>query len=281
MTEEEQNSAEDKRLKRDPRDEVWEDWQGAVLLRNEIEYYASLDPPLIEPFDKKHLKAAGYMLSLGSECRVGGKTYNLSEQSTKLVIEPHDLAVVSTYEKVNIPGFLVGRWNLRVTIAYEGIVWVGGPQVDPGYDGHLYCPLYNLSNRAVELEFKKPLFFIDFVRTTRFLEGKSTLWKRKREDSLDSYDLHRLKSALSEDFEQFRSDISSVRKNLERFQQIIFPVLAIIIAAVAVIASLGIFGFYEIPSESKWVGISIGMSGLAFLLAAYALLKVKCHIKKK
>jgi deoxycytidine triphosphate deaminase len=274
-------SAEDNRLRRDPRDEVWENWQGAVLLENEIEYYASLNPPLIEPLDRNNLKAAGYKLSLGSECRVGGKTLNLSEQSPKLVIEPHDLAVVSTYEKVNIPGFLIGRWNLRVSSSYEGVLWVGGPQVDPGYNGHLYCPLYNLSKRVVELEFKKPLFFIDFVRTTRFVQGKSTLWERKRDDSLDSYDIHRLKSAVHEDFEQFRSDISSGSKNLERLQQIVFPVLAIIISALAVIASLGIFGFYEIPSESKWVAISIGMSGLAFLLAVYALIRIKCYIKKK
>jgi len=283
MTEEEQNLEEDKRLRRDPRDEVWEDWQGAVLLRNEIEYYASLDPPLIENFDKECLKPASYYLRLGSECRVGGKEHNLSDERPTLVIKPHDIAVVSTYEKVNIPGFLIGRWNQRVTSAYEGIVWVGGPQVDPGYSGHLYCPLYNLSNRDVELQFKKPLFMIDFVKTTRFIEDKCSLWERPAEktDSLARHDIHNLESALVERFVEMGAEVKDMRSEIRRFQQIVFPVLAIIIAAVAVIASLGIFGFYEIPSESKWVGISVGMSGLALLLAACALFKVKSHIKKE
>lgn len=269
MTEEGQNSGEDRRLRRDPRDEVWEDWQGAVLLKNEIEYYASLAPPLIEPFDSENLKAASYMLSLGSECRVGGETRHLSEQSPKLVIKPHDLAVVSTYERINIPGFLIGRWNLRVSSAYEGIVWVGGPQVDPGYNGRLYCPLYNFSKQTVELEFKKPLFTIDFVRTTRFVERKSTLWKRKKGDSLDQHDVHRLKSALSEDFERFREDISTISEGLERSQRIIFPVLAIIVAAVAVIATAGAFGRFEDVSNVAWA--AIGASVLAVGMAAFAL----------
>jgi deoxycytidine triphosphate deaminase len=276
-------SAEDNRLRRDPRDEVWEDWQGAVLLKNEIEYYASLDPPLIENFDKEYLKAASYYLRLGSECRVGGKEHNLSEENPTLVIKPHDIAVVSTYEKVNIPGFLIGRWNQRVTSAYEGIVWVGGPQVDPGYSGHLYCPLYNLSNRDVELQFKEPLFTIDFVKTTRFIEDKCSLWRRPpgKTDSLARHDIHNLESALFERFDKIGAKVEDITSEIRRFQQVIFPVLAIIIAAVAVIASLGIFGFYEIPSESKWVSISIGMSGLAFLLAVYALIRIKCYIKKK
>ena len=269
----------EKRLRRDPRDEVWENWQGAVLLKDEIEYYASLDPPLIENFDKECLKPASYYLRLGSECRVGGKEHNLSEENPRLEIKPHDIAVVSTYEKVNIPGFLIGRWNQRVTRAYEGIVWVGGPQVDPGYDGHLYCPLYNLSKRAVELEFNKPLFFIDFVRTTRFVEGKSTLWERKRGDSLDEHDVHRLKSAVFEDFEKFRSDISSISESLERSQRVIFPVLAIIVAAVAVIATAGAFGRFEDVNNVAWAALlaSVIAVGMAF----YALIKIKSGIRKK
>jgi deoxycytidine triphosphate deaminase len=274
MTEEGQNSAEDKRLRRDPRDEVWEHWQGAVLLKNEIEYYCSLEPPLIEDFDLGCLEPASYHLRLGEECRVSGENRNLSDENPKLVIPPHELAVVSTLEKLSIPGFLIARWNLRVTEVYEGLLWVGGPQVDPGYEGHLYCPLYNLSTRQVELRFKDPLFTVDFVRTTRFGEG-CTMWKRTRPDSLGAHDIHRLQSATSEDLKRVDELASEVRAA----QRNILPVLAILIAAVAVIASLGIFGLYEIPSANKYIGISIGLSGIAFILALLALFKSR--IKKK
>jgi len=275
--------AEDKRLKRDPRDEVWETWQGAVLLQDEIEYYASLDPPLIENFDKECLKPASYYLRLGSECRVGGKDHNLSEENPRLVIKPHDIAVVSTYEKVNIPGFLIGRWNQRVTSAYEGIVWVGGPQVDPGYSGRLYCPLYNLSNREVELRFKDRLFMIDFVKTTSFIEGKSSLWKRPpgKTDCLASHDTHNLESAIYEDFDRMNAEVRDMRHEIRRFQQVILPLLAIVIAAVTVIAGLGIFGLYKIPEKCEYIGISIGISGAAFVMAALALLFSRIRMKRK
>jgi len=258
-----------------------ETWQGAVLLQDEIEYYASLDPPLIENFDKDGLKPASYYLRLGSECRVGGKEHNLSEENPRLVIKPHDIAVVSTYEKVNIPGFLIGRWNQRVTSAYEGIVWVGGPQVDPGYSGRLYCPLYNLSNREVELRFKDRLFMIDFVKTTFFIEGKSSLWKRPqgKTDRLASHDTHNLESAIYEDFDKMNAEVTDMRNEIRRFQQVILPVLAIIIAAVTIMASLGAFGKFEDVDCLSWV--SIGVSGVAAVMASLALILSLIRRKKK
>ena len=51
-----------------------------------------------------------------------------------------------------MPRFLIGRWNIRVTVAYKGLLWVGGPQVDPGWVGHLFCPIYNLSDQEVNFK---------------------------------------------------------------------------------------------------------------------------------
>lgn len=271
--------AEDNRLRKDPRNEVVEDWQGAVLLRDEIIHYVTeVQPPLIELFDENNLEPACYHLRLGRECRVSGKDRNLSEKDPMLEIEPHDMAVVSTYEKVNIPGSLIARWNLRVTLVYEGLIWVGGPQVDPGYEGHLYCPLYNFSNRKVELVYKAPIFTIDFVKTTPFGEG-CTVWERTKPDSLGAHDIHRLQSATSEHFKKMGDSIQQMGERTERFQSVVFLVLAIVVAAVAVIASLGIFGLYEIPSVNKYIGISIGLSGIAFLLALLALFKSRIRRK--
>ncbi len=264
---------EDKRLRRDPRDEVWEDWQGAVLLRNEIAYYASLDPPLIKPLDTESLKSASYLLHLGRECHMGEKDYNLSDENPKLVIPPHGLALVSTLEELNIPAFLIGRWNLRVSEVYEGLLWVGGAQVDPGYEGHLFCPLYNLSTRPVELKFRDAIFAIDFVRTTRFVEGKSTLWERKRKDCLGAHDIHRLQSATSEDLKR----IDEIASRTEATQRTVLPIMAIMVAAVTVIAMLGIFGRLRDVTYLSWAALII--SGLALPLAIFALLKT--HLRRK
>jgi hypothetical protein len=43
-------------LKKDPDPIIWEKWQGAVLLRNEIERYCQEPIKLITPFDPKYLK---------------------------------------------------------------------------------------------------------------------------------------------------------------------------------------------------------------------------------
>jgi deoxycytidine triphosphate deaminase len=260
-----QASTEDKRVRRDPESKVWNNWQGAVLLRDEIERYCKLQPPLIDPFDPDQLKPASYYLRLGAECHVSGKRYELSAKKPRLLIPPHELAMVSTFEKLNVPGFLIGRWNLRVMMVYEGLIWVGGAQVDPGYEGHLYCPLYNLSTRAVELQFKESIFAIDFVRTTRFQEGISELWKRKRADSLDAHDIHLLESAVAKDLRRI-DEIDSRTKQSERT---LLPTLAIVVAIVAIIAGLGLFGRFKGADCLSWT--SIGVSGLAVVLAALAL----------
>lgn len=113
-------------LEEDPRKNVQAMWQGAVLLSDEIKFYATQkqkEQRLIDPFDENHLKPASYDLTLGSECRLGGKPILLDEKRPYLEIPPYEVAVISTNERLNIPRFLIGRWNLRVKFVYEGLLW--------------------------------------------------------------------------------------------------------------------------------------------------------------
>ena len=270
------NHKDDNRLRRDNRDEVWSNWQGAVLLRDEIRHYCNQDPKLIDPFvdDKKFLHPASYHLRLGDRCRVNGEEHNLSKGNPVLKIPPHGIAIVRTLEKVNIPGFLIARWNLKVKKVYKGLVWVGGAQVDPGYFGYLFCPLYNLSNEEQLLEYEERLFTIDFVKTTFYDESKGCeLWKSEPDrptDCLGALDTDKLKSAPKEQFDQMGAKIENMRSEIRRFQQFILPLLAIIIAAVTVIAMFGAFGRLEDTNQLSWT--AIGVSGLAVVLASLALL---------
>ncbi len=232
-------------LKKDPRDEVWRDWQGAVLLSDEIKYYCTqVDPPLIDHFKEDELKPASYHLHLGERCRVDGEDKPLSTDKPRLTIPPHGIAVVSTLERVNIPGFLIARWNLKVKKVYLGLVWVGSLQVDPGYNGNLFCPLYNLSTEDVHLELGEALFTIDFVRTTPYDESKGcTLWQGRPDRPTDSFgylDILPLKSAPKKQFDEMRDDLKASKETVEHFQSridtfqvITFTVLGIIVAALA------------------------------------------------
>ena len=98
---------------------------------------------------------------------MGGETIAVTDNKP-LVIPPHQVAIVRTNEVLNIPRFLVARWNLTVGMVYEGLLWVGALQVDPGWTSYLPCPLYNLSDREVTIRYRDKLFTIDFVRTTPF-----------------------------------------------------------------------------------------------------------------
>ena len=227
-------------LEEDPRQEVWETWPGAVLLDDEIEYYSSRpEYPLISPFNKENLKPARYQLSLGPEARVGGKTVNIDKQRP-LTIPPHQVAIVRSYETINLPRFLIARWNLKVDMVYRGLLWVGALQVDPGWIGYLPCPLYNLSDETVTINYRETLFTMDFVRTTKFAVGKNRSYPDKSppppiNPSINFYDEHRLRSAPYEALRQLR-ELRYFRNFGYTAVSLIMLVLTFMVAALAVIA---------------------------------------------
>jgi deoxycytidine triphosphate deaminase len=113
-----------------------------VLLSDEIKHYAE-KYYMVYPFKECNLKPAGIRLCLGSEYARGGKLMKLYSEPDKdeLVIPPFDVAIISTEEVINLPRFIIARWNLRVSLVYEGLLWTGALQVDPGWCGPLFCPI--------------------------------------------------------------------------------------------------------------------------------------------
>lgn len=254
-------------LEHDPRGILANNETGAVLLSNEIAYYVTVGG-MIENFAREFLEPASYNLRLGAEYRVAGKTRRLDGKNHHLTIQPYEVVVLSTYEKLCLPRFIIGRWSLRVTRAYEGLLWTGGAQVDPGYQGRLYCPVYNLSDSAFEIEYMDKIFSIDFVRTTPFDAEKCKKWEIKRADCIEAYDKHRLQSQLVETAKR-AEDASGQIRNM---QSITFVVLSIIIAAIAVVASVAIFGRFHVAHWWGWA--SFGLSILGVFLGSLALLAV-------
>lgn len=281
-------------LKRDPDASVWETWQGAVLLKDEIRRYCQDPIRLIIPFEdtRELLKPASYHLRLGSYYRMGGKDYELSDSNRILKIPRHGIAIVRTLEWINMPGFLVGRWNLKVKKVYRGLVWVGSLQVDSGYQGFLFCPLYNLSDREQELVYKEPLFTIDFVRTTRFDETKGCeLWQPKPKRMVyTAADLDRegLTSAPEEEFNRIEENLNrteqrvgSFQSRIDNFQAVIFAILGIIIAALAFV---GVSKFTDLswkdPSSWQIATWVVMLSAIAVLTGVLAIACVKALWRK-
>ena len=234
------------------------EWPGAVLPAEAIEAYSdeqriSQPCPLIKPFDRNLLRAARYELRLGDEVHLGGTPLRLSKDNPFLILKPHQVAVVKTHEFLRIPRFLIARWNLRVSMVYEGLLWVGGPQVDPGWAGPLYCPIYNLAERDVYLEYKQPIFTMDFVRV---YPTKVKPFNPRR-GSINEHDVHRLKSAPFEGLNRLL--------NLEpRFYAalgIIFVILALVIAVVGLIVASPLLDSIG-DLKAKWLPWMLALSAV-------------------
>lgn len=262
------------------------DTNGSVLLSDEIIRLSMTPTPLIDPFhpekEKGLLKPASYHLRIGDKIRIEGEDHELSSDNSVQHIPPHGLAIIRTYERVNMPPDLIGRWNLKVKKVYEGLVWVGGPQVDPQYSGFLFCPVYNLSDRPYKIVYKEPLFTVDFVRTTRFDTNNPncvSLELDRLSDSLGAIDRDRIRSAPKRSFEtqdrkieEMEKAVGVVQQDMKRFHNTLYAVLAMIITAIAVIATLGAT---EVTWDANWI-----LSVFALVLAGMAIILVIRRAKK-
>lgn len=257
-----------------------------VLLSDQIKYYVD-SFKMIDPFEEQNLKAAGYELTIGNEYVLGGEPKELKEDG-EIRIPPFNVVVIKTVETINLPRFLIARWNVRVRWAYEGLLWVGGPQVDPGWVGHLFCPLYNLSDKEVVLRSKEPIALMDFVTTTPFNPLKSIKYKRPpKRVLLEEYRAAELKSALYalavSKLEDFRNRIETIRGNvdekmgavqgrIDNFVSITFAVVGLLFAAVALF-----FGKSDLPNW--WDPSVFWVSALAIIIAMFAWLNTRASMQ--
>lgn len=248
---------------------------GAVLLSDEITEYCRSQPPLIDPFDYSdtYLKPASYHLCIGDTIRINGEDKTLSDENPTTEIPPHGIAMIRTLEKIHLPHHLIGRWNIRATEVYNGLIWVGGPQVDPGYSGPLICPVFNLSTRPYVLKYRYPLFTIDFVRTTPFNAETCKEFKAKRQtDSIGALDQYRTKSALKDEFDKMKVGIKEHKEYVEAVQNRMWIIIGILFTALALIAT---FGLGSVRWYLSWIPFVIAIFALGFSIIAIWLVSKK------
>lgn len=145
-----------------------------LLLSDRILDYVNSYNLLIDQKDfcLENLKPASYSLALGKSYYYNGKFYKLKDDEP-LRLPPNSYVVVSTRETIRLPHYIAGRFGLRVKFVYEGLLVGSGPQVDPGFEGILGCPLHNLTDEEVEIQPRENFAWIDFVKTTPFGDNSS------------------------------------------------------------------------------------------------------------
>jgi len=207
-----------------------------ALLSDEIERCCK-EFSLISPFSRDQLKPASYRLTVGSRFSLGSRRQSLND-SEEIRIPPFQVAVIQTRETLNLPRNMIARWNIKVARAYEGLIWAGGPQVDPGYQGHLFCPIYNLSNKEVTLAYGAEIAVIDFVTTTDF--SKNTIKFERPPKSLLFEDYQTPQSGLSDAWDRiqsFESRIENIDTKVTVYLGIVLAFIGVIIAALAVMVT--------------------------------------------
>jgi deoxycytidine triphosphate deaminase len=161
-----------------------------MLLSNEIEMFRKSDLLISEGFKPENLRPAAYTLRIGSKFvdskgRIGKLD---ADKKNYFKMEPNSIVYVSTLEKLDLPYYIAARFNLRVKWVYKGILLGTGPQVEPGYRGYLSCPLYNLTDRPIKIEYAQDFATIDFERTTNFCPGAKMQQIQDGKTSGDEFD---------------------------------------------------------------------------------------------
>lgn len=69
-----------------------------------------------------------------------------------LEIPPFSSVIVSTHEILSMPNNVVGRFNLKIRFALQGLFVQMGTQVEPHYNGRLFALLQNITNSTIHLK---------------------------------------------------------------------------------------------------------------------------------
>jgi len=150
-----------------------------ILLANKIHELCEAGLVISEEYESGNLRPAAYTLRIGDAyIDSDGLEQRLSEERKSIVFRKNSIIFVSTKEKLELPYYIIARFNLRVNWVYNGILLGTGPQVDPGFSGYLSCPLYNLTDKDIMIRRGEEFATIDFEKTTSFLPGTPIEEKR-------------------------------------------------------------------------------------------------------
>jgi len=212
-----------------------------ILTKKEILELVKQEKPLIANCDTELIQGATYDLRLGEEYIKNGSFGKLNkDKNPYLEIPQHDVVVVSTYENVNIPNKIVGRFGIRLGLTLRGILLSNEPQIDPGYQGKLFCILYNLSDKPITLTYMEHFATIEFAAT----ESEALPYKGHHQNNEHIFDFVKgglPRSGLRElgdDFEKLRKDLTD---RLERLYVLFFTIITIILAILGILFARVLF----------------------------------------
>lgn len=181
--------------------------------------------------NKDNVEGASYDLRLGDEYYYGGEIKQLSENRPILLIEPYDYAIVTSRERARLPRDICARFDLSVGLFSSGLILSNGPQMDPGFQGPLFCLLFNTSSSPVVLKRGQHYATLEFKK---LLEPTHIYQGPYQEKTL----IHYLPASASRGaINVLKKELEQVRSQSQLVQNIALGVMSIILALVAMLVA--------------------------------------------
>ena len=136
------------------------------------------------------IREASYVLRVASDgLLLGGKRFRPGKDKVdqRIEINPGEIAILSTMERLNMPRDLVGKLGIRFNYATQGLTGLMGIQVDPYFgwghdDERLYIRVANLGNESVPIDLGADVFTFELHEVSGNVPAPSSprlgMWHR-------------------------------------------------------------------------------------------------------
>lgn len=129
-----------------------------VVKRKELE---------IENFDEDSIQPASYDMRIGQHIYSASELHperrvDLSKNGGTYAISPYGSVILLTYETLQLPLQMTGRFGLTSGLTRKGLFASTGPQIDPGYKGKLFVTVFNVTPLSQIISYKQKFLSIEF-----------------------------------------------------------------------------------------------------------------------
>ncbi len=199
----------------------------------------------IEPLEGSCLQAASYDMRVGREAYVSSSKEKIDVANKGLVIiDPGEFAVIITRERVRCGPQIAGQLGLASPYARQGLTLLSGPQVDPGFDGHLIVRLTNLAPRRITLGYEGPFLTTQFFKLSAPVErpysgsrqGQSALSAKDIEGTADP-DSPTL-GGMVKSLQTLARDVGSLQASVRAMAWVVGVGLPAVVAVVGIIVGV-------------------------------------------
>jgi dCTP deaminase len=137
------------------------------LARNDIRKMCLGAKPIFyaDTFAEECLQQASYDLRLGRASYLVGSQSpkTLDERDNYLTIPPGQFALLTCFEKLDMPPNLLGFITLKNSFKMQGLINISGFHVDPSFQGNLIFAVNNAGPSDIRLRLREPTFTIFFA----------------------------------------------------------------------------------------------------------------------